>query len=75
MSKCDVVLASKSPRRKEIFELMQINCRIIGAEFEENLDKASFATPGDYCATNAMHKVVTQQLRLLMMCSCTRNLQ
>jgi predicted house-cleaning NTP pyrophosphatase (Maf/HAM1 superfamily) len=71
MSKCDVVLASKSPRRKEIFELMQI----IGAEFEENLDKASFATPGDYCATNAMHKVVTQQLRLLMMCSCTRNLQ
>jgi predicted house-cleaning NTP pyrophosphatase (Maf/HAM1 superfamily) len=57
MSKCDVVLASKSPRRKEIFELMQISCRIIGAEFEENLDKASFALTGDYCATNAMHKV------------------
>eukprot|EP00612_Vaucheria_litorea_P007316 CAMPEP_0171471230 /NCGR_PEP_ID=MMETSP0946-20130122/581_1 /TAXON_ID=109269 /ORGANISM="Vaucheria litorea, Strain CCMP2940" /LENGTH=225 /DNA_ID=CAMNT_0012000681 /DNA_START=136 /DNA_END=813 /DNA_ORIENTATION=- len=55
---CNFVLASKSPRRKEIFELMGIseNLQIIPSQFEENLDKNQFKNPGEYASMTAQSK-------------------
>lgn len=56
-----VILASQSPRRKEIFDLMGLkgNYEVIVSGFPENLDKAEFAGPGGparYAETNAVCK-------------------
>ncbi|CAB1114074.1 unnamed protein product [Ectocarpus sp. CCAP 1310/34] len=58
MSKCDLVLASQSPRRLEIVGMMGLadRVRVVVSEFEENLDKSSFKDPRDYAIANAEGK-------------------
>ncbi|CAM9350021.1 unnamed protein product [Choristocarpus tenellus] len=58
MSNVDLVLASQSPRRREIFSLMGLeDCfRVVVSNFEENLDKSSFKDPRDYAVANAVGK-------------------
>ncbi|CAM9826217.1 unnamed protein product [Phaeothamnion confervicola] len=63
-ARCDLVLASASPRRKEIFGLMQLSPRVVISDFEENLDKKSFARPEDYAVTNARCKAAEVAARL-----------
>ncbi|KAJ1732046.1 hypothetical protein LPJ61_002233 [Coemansia biformis] len=51
-----VVLASGSPRRKELVDRLGIEYEIIPSAFAEDLDKAQFATPRDYVLENATQK-------------------
>jgi hypothetical protein len=44
LSQKRLVLASGSPRRKEIMELLELTVEIVPSTFEENLDKALFET-------------------------------
>jgi len=53
-----VVLASGSPRRKELIALMGLpNFEVLVSNFEENLDQGLFASPKDYCLATAGKKV------------------
>ncbi|KAI8049079.1 N-acetylserotonin O-methyltransferase-like protein-like protein [Syncephalis plumigaleata] len=51
-----VVLASTSPRRREILSLLGISFDVEPSLFEENLDKSLFAHPRDYVMENARCK-------------------
>eukprot|EP01029_Cantina_marsupialis_P028224 TRINITY_DN775885_c0_g1_i1.p1 TRINITY_DN775885_c0_g1~~TRINITY_DN775885_c0_g1_i1.p1 ORF type:complete len:204 (-),score=55.94 TRINITY_DN775885_c0_g1_i1:190-801(-) len=51
----NVVLASQSPRRKEILERIGLRFSITSSSFEENLDKSKF-TPEEYVQENALQK-------------------
>ena len=67
-SSVDIVLASKSPRRQEIFQLMGIpstSLHILPSNFPEDLDKSTFKHPGDYAATNARYKAYEVAERLM----------
>eukprot|EP01138_Halocafeteria_seosinensis_P002390 gb/GECG01002447.1/.p1 GENE.gb/GECG01002447.1/~~gb/GECG01002447.1/.p1 ORF type:complete len:226 (+),score=18.11 gb/GECG01002447.1/:1-678(+) len=61
LSRRVVVLASKSPRRKEILEQNAglANLVIQPSQFEETLDKSRFATPADYVIENARQKALS----------------
>eukprot|EP00168_Porphyra_purpurea_P011033 TRINITY_DN2772_c0_g1_i1.p1 TRINITY_DN2772_c0_g1~~TRINITY_DN2772_c0_g1_i1.p1 ORF type:complete len:191 (-),score=59.62 TRINITY_DN2772_c0_g1_i1:67-582(-) len=48
-----IVLASGSPRRREILTMLGLAHEVHVSAFEENLDKATFPTPADYAKTNA----------------------
>lgn len=53
-----VVLASGSPRRKELLNLMGITqFDVLVSNFAENFDIQSFAQPQDYCLKTAQQKV------------------
>lgn len=58
VSKCDLVLASQSPRRLEIVGMMGLadQVRVVVSDFEENLDKSSFKDPREYAIANACGK-------------------
>eukprot|EP01041_Mallomonas_annulata_P002367 gene2367-4589_t len=52
-----IVLASGSPRRKELLSIMglsEFSVRVSG--FAENLDRTSFQLPSDYCLATAIRK-------------------
>eukprot|EP00168_Porphyra_purpurea_P011034 TRINITY_DN2772_c0_g1_i3.p1 TRINITY_DN2772_c0_g1~~TRINITY_DN2772_c0_g1_i3.p1 ORF type:complete len:239 (-),score=39.97 TRINITY_DN2772_c0_g1_i3:63-722(-) len=51
-----IVLASGSPRRREILTMLGLAHEVHVSAFEENLDKATFPTPADYAKTNAASK-------------------
>jgi septum formation protein len=53
-----IVLASQSPRRREILTLMGLPFVVEVSSFEENLDKASFSSPADYVQANALGKAL-----------------
>lgn len=53
-----VVLASASPRRAELLRSLGLAPEIIPSTFEENLDKSSFATAGDYAVQTAIQKAL-----------------
>lgn len=54
----NVVLASASPRRKELLQVMGINTfSCVPSGFAETLDKSSFATAADYCMKTSEMKV------------------
>eukprot|EP00617_Octactis_speculum_P005666 CAMPEP_0185781134 /NCGR_PEP_ID=MMETSP1174-20130828/101312_1 /TAXON_ID=35687 /ORGANISM="Dictyocha speculum, Strain CCMP1381" /LENGTH=229 /DNA_ID=CAMNT_0028470997 /DNA_START=133 /DNA_END=822 /DNA_ORIENTATION=+ len=57
LSQARIVLASQSPRRREIFDLLGLSGQydIVVSDFEENLNKAEY-TPGTYAETNAIYK-------------------
>ncbi|GJJ76514.1 septum formation protein [Entomortierella parvispora] len=59
-----VILASTSPRRREIMDHLAINYRIVATTFEENLDKALFPHPTDYVKENALQKALEVYSRL-----------
>ena len=60
-----IVLASGSPRRKEILSSAGICLEIIPSVFEENLDKSLFKHPSDYAKENAKQKALEVASRLL----------
>ncbi|KAJ2803551.1 hypothetical protein H4R20_002847 [Coemansia guatemalensis] len=60
-----IVLASGSPRRKELLSRLDISYEVIPSDFPEDLDKSQFATAGDYALENAVQKAnaVYQKLK------------
>ncbi len=51
-----VVLASTSPRRRELFDRMAIEYDIVGSGFAEDLPHADYATPAAYSAATCLEK-------------------
>lgn len=56
LSQKKIVLASASPRRREILTLMGLPFTVCVSNFEENLDKSAYAKPHDYVLANALGK-------------------
>jgi len=52
-----VVLASQSPRRKELLTSLGVTFETIVSRFDEDLDKSKFPDAADYAAETAFHKV------------------
>jgi len=53
-----IILASGSPRRKQILENIGLKIEIVPSEFEENLDKSAFPHPQDYVTRSALLKAL-----------------
>ena len=51
-----IILASSSPRRRDLTNQIGLKVEIIPSKFEENLPKASFPTPADYAIATAKGK-------------------
>ncbi|KAJ8907305.1 hypothetical protein NDN08_007419 [Rhodosorus marinus] len=51
-----IVLASQSPRRREILDLLGLKHEVVVSGFEENLDKSTFSHPSEYVLENARCK-------------------
>lgn len=64
LSKQRIVLASGSPRRREILKMIGLNFEVEASRFEENLDKTSFAHPCEYVKENAKQKAIEVWERL-----------
>lgn len=58
------VLASGSPRRREILSSVGIPVEVVTSNFIENLDKESFSHPCEYVKENAKQKAVEVWKRL-----------
>ncbi|XP_049518087.1 probable bifunctional dTTP/UTP pyrophosphatase/methyltransferase protein isoform X2 [Dermacentor silvarum] len=56
LDKKRIVLASASPRRKEILNMLGFRYDVVASSFEENLDKDAFTTPAEYCVRTAEGK-------------------
>ena len=52
-----VVLASQSPRRKELLTSLGVTFETIVSRCDEDLDKSKFPDAADYAAETAFHKV------------------
>ncbi|KAG0304249.1 hypothetical protein BGZ98_005761 [Dissophora globulifera] len=52
----NVVLASSSPRRKDILSQLGIKYTVVPSTFPETLDKSLFSHPSEYVKTNALEK-------------------
>ncbi|XP_049989070.1 probable bifunctional dTTP/UTP pyrophosphatase/methyltransferase protein [Alexandromys fortis] len=59
-----VVLASASPRRRDILGYTGLRFEVVPSRFPETLDPAAFATPHDYARENARRKALEVALRL-----------
>ncbi|XP_024845635.1 probable bifunctional dTTP/UTP pyrophosphatase/methyltransferase protein [Bos taurus] len=53
-----VVLASSSPRRREILSNAGLRFEVVPSRFKEKLHKASFATPQAYAVETAKQKAL-----------------
>ena len=51
-----LILASNSPRRKQLLQQINLTPDIIPSSFIENLDKSTFSSPSDYAIANAAGK-------------------
>ncbi|GMH34007.1 hypothetical protein BSKO_01841 [Bryopsis sp. KO-2023] len=59
LSKKSIVLASKSPRRRELLNLFGLRkFEVQSSSFEETLDPKSFSSPGEYATETAFHKAI-----------------
>ncbi|XP_077556017.1 putative bifunctional dTTP/UTP pyrophosphatase/methyltransferase protein isoform X1 [Haemaphysalis longicornis] len=56
LEKKRIILASASPRRKDILNMLGFRYDVVASSFEENLDKKSFACPAEYCVRTAEGK-------------------
>uniref|UniRef100_A0A224Z3W3 Maf protein n=1 Tax=Rhipicephalus zambeziensis TaxID=60191 RepID=A0A224Z3W3_9ACAR len=56
LDKKRIVLASASPRRREILNMLGFRYDVVASNFEENLDKSAFASPAEYCVRTAEGK-------------------
>ena len=56
LSKFKLILASASPRRRDIIQQVGIKAEIIASKFEENLPKSSFSSAADYVIATAKGK-------------------
>ncbi|KAJ5073593.1 bifunctional dttp/utp pyrophosphatase/methyltransferase protein-related [Anaeramoeba ignava] len=64
-NKFDIILASNSPRRKELLESLKINFRIIPSDFDESsLDPVKFSTVNEYVLENSKQKGLTVMNKL-----------
>ncbi|XP_014210783.1 uncharacterized protein LOC106641069 [Copidosoma floridanum] len=52
-----IILASSSPRRREILQNLGIKVEIIPSTFDENLNRSNYKCHGDYVVDLATHKV------------------
>ena len=59
-----VILASTSPRRKQILENISFPVDVVPSKFEENLDKESFTHPWQYAVENSKLKALDVAQRL-----------
>ncbi|XP_041357343.1 probable bifunctional dTTP/UTP pyrophosphatase/methyltransferase protein [Gigantopelta aegis] len=53
-----IILASGSPRRKQILQNIGMKFDVVPSTFEENLNKSEFAHPSDYVIENARLKTL-----------------
>ncbi|KAF9428291.1 hypothetical protein BGZ94_002879 [Podila epigama] len=60
----NVVLASSSPRRKDILNNLGINYTVVPSTFPETLDKSLFSHPSEYVKENALQKALEVYERL-----------
>jgi len=60
-----IILASNSPRRKEILQIFGLSPEIIPSTFEENLPLSSFQEIHEYPVATATHKAVEVYERLV----------
>ncbi|KAG0084330.1 hypothetical protein BGZ93_009871 [Podila epicladia] len=60
----NVVLASSSPRRKDILNNLGLNYTIVASTFPETLDKSLFSHPSEYVKENALQKALEVYDRL-----------
>ncbi|XP_017859069.1 PREDICTED: septum formation protein Maf isoform X1 [Drosophila arizonae] len=59
-----IVLASGSPRRKELVQMLGLNAELCPSTFEENLDRAEFKSFSDYIEATALGKAEEVYQRL-----------
>lgn len=59
-----VVLASSSPRRKDILNHLKIQYTVVPSTFPETLDKSLFSHPSEYVKENALQKALEVYERL-----------
>ncbi|KAG0002582.1 hypothetical protein BGZ79_002729 [Entomortierella chlamydospora] len=59
-----VVLASSSPRRKDILSHLGITYTVVPSTFPETLDKSLFSHPSEYVKENALQKALEVYERL-----------
>ncbi|KAF9435328.1 hypothetical protein BGZ76_006497 [Entomortierella beljakovae] len=59
-----VVLASSSPRRKDILNNLGLNYSVVPSTFPETLDKSLFNHPSEYVKENALQKALEVYYRL-----------
>ncbi|CAD6230855.1 GSCOCG00006849001-RA-CDS [Cotesia congregata] len=57
LSSLRVILASGSPRRREIIKNLGINVECITSKYDENLDRNKYSNHGDYVQDLAYYKV------------------
>lgn len=53
-----VILASSSPRRKDILSHLGIKYTVVPSTFPETLDKSLFSHPSEYVKENALQKAL-----------------
>ena len=56
LSQLTIVLASSSPRRKELCSLIKLPVKIIPSDFEEDLDPSSYPSVSEFVIDTAYHK-------------------
>ncbi|XP_046428362.1 dTTP/UTP pyrophosphatase [Neodiprion pinetum] len=59
-----IILASGSPRRKEIIENLGLKPEVVPSTYDENLDRAKYKSHGDYVKDLAYFKVIEVYERL-----------
>ena len=59
-----LVLASASPRRREILGNLGLKFDVVVSRFDEDLDKAKFGNGGEYAVATAQHKALEVADRL-----------
>lgn len=57
LNKLSIVLASGSPRRRELLTKLGLKFRVVPSTFEEDLDKSKF-TPSGYVTETALQKAL-----------------
>ncbi|CAI5477382.1 unnamed protein product [Closterium sp. Yama58-4] len=71
LSKRRIVLASASPRRRELLSGLGLTVDVIPSTFNEDLNKAAFASAGDYAAETATHKAIEVSSKALRAAQAT----
>ncbi len=56
LSSMRIILASGSPRRKNVLSKIGLKFEVVPSRFEENLDKSSFNSANDYAKETALKK-------------------
>ena len=64
LSQLIIVLASSSPRRKELCSLIQLPVKIIPSDFEENFDPSHYPSVPDFAIDTAYHKATAVKCTL-----------